>query len=207
MSVLFEVKDEQNQALFWGRALFYVFLVGWGIRFLVGHPYADVVLLSFMHNVNLPIHEAGHVVFGPFGRFIGVLGGSLMQVLVPTLFLLAFLLKYHNPFGAAVSLWWVAQNFMDMAPYIGDAKDQVMILLGGVTGRDAPGYHDWNNILGELGLLEKADMLGRLSYDIGRILMVLMFLWGGYLLVLQFQRMHAQAAEEEEEAPRNPFAR
>ena len=63
----------------------------------------------------------------------------------------------------------------------------------------------WLDYLLELGLLEKADMLGRLSYDIGRILMVLMFLWGGYLLVLQFQRMHAQAAEEE--APRNPFAR
>jgi hypothetical protein len=195
MRLFFGVEDEQQPAFFWGRVVLYVFLVGWGVRFLLGGPYHDVVLLSFMHNINLPIHEAGHVVFGPLGWFIGVLGGSLMQLLVPLVFMAAFLFQYKNPFAASVSLWWFAQNFMDLAPYIGDAKDQAMMLLGGVTGRDAPGYHDWNNILGELGLLDRADALGQLSYDIGRFLMVLMFAWGGYLLVQQFQRMHAGKQE------------
>jgi len=26
-------------------------------------------------------------------------------------------------------------------------RAQQLILLGGVTGRDQPGYHDWNNLL------------------------------------------------------------
>lgn len=37
----------------------------------------------FLDRVDLVFHEAGHVIFGPFGEFIGILGGSLMQVLIP----------------------------------------------------------------------------------------------------------------------------
>src|SRR3989449_9967209 len=38
---------------------------------------------NFLHLIDLVFHEAGHVIFGFFGQFIGVLGGSLNQVLVP----------------------------------------------------------------------------------------------------------------------------
>jgi hypothetical protein len=175
---------------FYGRLLLYLFLVGWGILFIAGGPDHPIVLNSFMHNVNLPTHEAGHVVFGFFGWFIGVLGGTLMQLLVPLAFVITFLVKEKNSFGSAVSLWWFGQNFMDIAPYIGDARAQRLLLLGGVTGKDAPGYHDWNNILGHLGWLEKDQLLASISYDIGRFLMVAMFLWGGYLLLKQFNDLN-----------------
>jgi len=50
---------------------------------------------SFTHfiiyNVNLVFHEAGHVIFIPLGRFMTILGGSLLQVLVPLLCTVAFL--------------------------------------------------------------------------------------------------------------------
>ena len=38
---------------------------------------------SFLHLINLLFHEAGHIIFSPFGQFMTMLGGSLMQVLVP----------------------------------------------------------------------------------------------------------------------------
>jgi hypothetical protein len=36
--------------------------------------------------LNLVIHEAGHVVFRPFGEFLMIAGGSLFQVIVPVTF-------------------------------------------------------------------------------------------------------------------------
>ncbi|MFC1628403.1 hypothetical protein ACFL3H_04755 [Gemmatimonadota bacterium] len=182
--------QDLERTWWYGRLLLYLFLVGWGIRFIAGGPDAPVVLNSFMHNVNLPLHEAGHVLFGPFGWFIGVLGGTLMQLLVPLLFVITFLVKEKNSFGSAVTLWWLGQNFMDIAPYVGDARAQRLLLLGGVTGKDVPGYHDWNNILGHLGWLEKDQLIASISYDIGRFLMVAMFLWGGYLLLVQFNALN-----------------
>ena len=48
-------------------------------------------VLWFLHGVNLIFHEAGHVIFGFFGEFIAVLGGSLNQVLIPLIAAVAFL--------------------------------------------------------------------------------------------------------------------
>jgi hypothetical protein len=203
---LFEVGSRINPLFFWGRVFLYGFLVIWGIRFLLGHADHDVVLLSFMHNVNLPIHEAGHMVFRFFGDFMGVLGGSIMQLLIPAVFVVAFIYQQKNPFGGAISLWWLAQNFMDLAPYIGDARVQRLVLLGGVTGREAPGYHDWNNILGRLGWLQHDEAIAAASYDIGRLLMVAMFVWGGYLLLLQYRVMkHGPPVEVDDSE--DPFQR
>ena len=187
--------NETEKAYFWGRVLFYLFLVGWGLRFVAGNPNADVVLKSFMHMVNLPIHEAGHLIFSPLGWFMGVLGGTLLQILLPLLFVMTFLIKYRNEFGSAVTLWWLAQNFMDISPYIDDARAQRLLLLGGVTGRDAPGYHDWNNILGHLGWLQHDHLIARISYDIGRFLMVSMFVWGGYVLLKKYRALRRSQQE------------
>jgi len=146
---------------------------------------SEPVMRHFMHNVSLPIHEAGHVVFGPLGWFPGVLGGSLMQLLVPALFVGSFLWAGKAAVGAAVCTWWLGQNFVDLAPYIADARAQQLLLLGGVTGWDVPGYHDWNTILAHLGWLEHDGLIARIAWDTGRVLMVGALVWGLYLLVLQ----------------------
>ncbi len=48
---------------------------------------------SFMHRVNLVFHEAGHVIFMPFGRFLSILGGTLGQWLIPFIVLCSFVLS------------------------------------------------------------------------------------------------------------------
>jgi hypothetical protein len=62
-----------------------------------------------------------------------------------------------------------------------------MILLGGVTGRDVPGYHDWNNILSQLGLLKWDHTLARLAHLSGSVFIVLSLIWGAYLLRAQYR--------------------
>jgi hypothetical protein len=176
---------------FWGRTILWGFLVLWGARFLLSSVRDNYVSRTFLHLVNLPFHEAGHVIFSPFGDFLHVLGGTLGQLLIPLICLLAFLLRTRDPFGASVALFWLAENFMDIAPYIADASVGRLPLLGGVTGRDVPGYHDWENILDTLNLMRHDLLLGNLSYAFGRVLMVAALAWGGWLLLRQKERRGA----------------
>ncbi|HXV69174.1 MAG TPA: hypothetical protein VD738_09645, partial [Nitrospira sp.] len=136
-----------------GRAAVYLLMVWWGCRFIVAPLDTNYTGESVLHLINLPFHEAGHLIFMPFGRFMMFFGGSLGQVVMPVVCLGTFLVKTRDPFGASVALWWTGQNFMDIAPYINDARAMDLILLGGVTGKETDG-HDWNNILTMLGLLE-----------------------------------------------------
>jgi hypothetical protein len=106
---------------------------------------------------------------------------------MPLICLGTFLVKMRNPFGAAVCLWWVGQSFMDIAPYVADARAMRLILLGGITGHEADGYHDWNYILGRLDWLEHDLLLADLAHNAGRACMLLFIVWGGVLLVRQYR--------------------
>jgi hypothetical protein len=187
--LLFEVPEAIPPVAFAGRALLAAFLFLWGCRFLFSSVADNYVASAFLHLVNLPFHEAGHVVFSFFGDFLHALGGTLGQLLIPTICMGAFLLYTRDTFGAAVALWWLAENFMDIGPYIADARSGELLLLGGVTGKDVPGYHDWENVLGALGLLRWDHALGALSYAWGRFLMLAAFAWGGYVLVKQYRNL------------------
>ncbi len=145
-----------------------------------------------IYNINLVFHEAGHVVFRPLGRFMRILGGSLLQVLVPLLCTVAFLTRHLDPFAASVTLWWTGQSLIDLAPYINDARAQQMVLLGGFTGQDRPGYHDWNNLLGQLGWLSFDHTLANLVHYAGSALIILSLLWGLYLLMIQYSQLTAE---------------
>jgi hypothetical protein len=78
---------------------------------------------------------------------------------------------------------------MDAAPYINDASTEQLILLGGVTGRDVPGYHDWSNILRDLGWLQYDHTIAGIVNGIGVILMLIAFGWGAYILYLQYKNL------------------
>ncbi len=140
-----------------------------------------------LSRVNLVFHEAGHVVFRPFGSFMTTLGGSLLQVLVPLMCTVVFLTRHLEPFSASVTLWWTGQSLVDLGPYINDASVQQLTLLGGVTGRDRPGYHDWNNLLGQLGMLHHDHSLAKLAHFSGCALIVLALAWGLYLVFSQWK--------------------
>jgi hypothetical protein len=145
-------------------------LAWWTVRFFT-HPLDGVFLgASFLHLINLPFHEAGHVLFSPFGSFMTSLGGSLMQLSIP-LVCAGACLRQGETFGAAVCVWWAGQNLVDLGPYIADARALRLVLLGGVTGAEVEG-HDWEAILGTLGWLRFDRALGYAAHWIGSLSMV-----------------------------------
>jgi hypothetical protein len=97
--------------------------------------------------VNLVIHEAGHIIFSPFGEFMMIAGGSLFQVIMPALFVGYF--WYHRKYySAALVLFWVGESILNVSVYAGDAVALELPLLG---GQDS--VHDWNYLLTSLDLL------------------------------------------------------
>ena len=98
------------------------------------------------------------------------------------------MIKTRDTFAASFSLWWVGENFMDLAPYIDDARRRTLPLLGGNTGRTSPyGFHDWEFILKESGLIRYDHTLADLAFAIGCLLMICAFFWGGYVLLKQYR--------------------
>ncbi len=184
--LILDIPPEMNRLIVAGRALVYIGLVIWGLRLMTSTIQSCYVGASFMHMINLPFHEAGHVIFSPFGHFLHVFGGTLGQLLIPFIVLCAFLFK-GNHFGATVGLWWLGENFLDIAPYVDDARAGQLMLLGGVTGSEVKGYHDWEVILSGLGWLRYDHLFAQISFVTGIIIMLLSMAWGGYILRRQMK--------------------
>jgi hypothetical protein len=183
------VPERTDPIQFWGRVAFYVVIFVWGWYFILLDFRTNDIGESFMHRVDLAFHEAGHVVFIPLGRFMTILGGSLGQLLMPLIVLGVFLWKQHDGFGAAAALWWTGQSLMDLAPYINDARDLVLPLVGGGTGADRPGMHDWQNILLDLHLIQHDHRIAWLADALGSLIVLTALAWGGYLLYRQHKNL------------------
>lgn len=186
-ALLFTWESEPSRAALIGRTVLFAFLVLWGCRFLASTIASNYVGESFMHLINLPFHEAGHVIFGFFGDFIRALGGTLGQLLIPAICLGTFLLKTRDPFAASVALWWLGESVMDVGPYMADARAGQLLLLGGVTARDVPGYHDWENIFIALDWMAYDRTLAAITFNVGRLLILASFVWGGTVLWRQWR--------------------
>ncbi|MBT1070248.1 hypothetical protein [Pelotalea chapellei] len=184
---LFAVSVEENRLLLAGRFCLWLALAAWGFRFMTAPISGEFFNQSFMHLINLPFHEAGHLFFSPFGRFLQVLGGTLGQWIIPLVVSGSFLLR-SDRFAASVGLWWLGQSFMDIAPYMDDARAGQLMLLGGVTGSEVEDYHDWEIILTRLGWLQHDHLIARISFGFGIVLMLAALLWGGYVLYRQNHR-------------------
>jgi hypothetical protein len=123
----------------------------------------DLGYIPLLSDIDLAIHEFGHMLFMPFGiQFLGstmmILGGSLTQVAFPLVFFGYFMRKQgdgqrRDLFAAMVCLWWSGINLLSVAIYCADSRAGQLMLLDGSTGQESDG-HDWNNLLTRWGLLE-----------------------------------------------------
>jgi hypothetical protein len=147
------------------RAVGLVVLLGLGLMIVArGLTPAGGSVLVFVHLIDLVFHEAGHVIFGVFGRFVGILGGSLNQVLIPAV-CTGYFLRQRRTAAAAVTLFWMGESVTDVAIYVADGRDMALPLL-------AEGLvHDWNWILSELSLRNHAPALGRVVWALGLALL------------------------------------
>ncbi len=71
-------------------------LIGWLVFYGLFLLYAvtDKTGFLFIDNVNLIVHEGGHLLFGWFGPTLGLWGGTLNELLVPLALALYF--AYHR---------------------------------------------------------------------------------------------------------------
>jgi hypothetical protein len=129
--------------------------------------------LEILNTFNLLIHEAGHIVFRPFGHTLWYLGGSLLQCIMPAAFCLSFW-RTRQPAGFAVSGLWLGENFLHVARYISDARDMALPILGNAD-------HDWNTLLGGTFLLRYCRALGGTLALLGWGVMLASAAWYGLL--------------------------
>jgi hypothetical protein len=138
-------------------------------------------------DVNLAIHEAGHVFFAIFGDIPGVLGGSLFQVIVPAVFA-GYFFRSRQKFSGAMTLAWVAQSLVNVSIYISDARAQELDLLGGENS-----IHDWWYILINWDMLDADLRIGSFV----RFLAALLFLASlgiGAMITLRESRQSSAAS-------------
>jgi hypothetical protein len=162
-------------ALLWLLAAWYAWRF---FRFDVSDP--ESMPLPFLYAAIVPFHEFGHILFSPFGEFLHVAGGSLMQFLMPLGFGVYFVRWRHDNLAGWLMLWWEGTQWVNLAPYCYDAKTPAMILLTGRTGDT--GAHDYVDMLGDLGLLNRAHEVAAVMKYFGVLLMLAALVWGVLLL-------------------------
>lgn len=144
----------------------------------------------FMHLVHLPIHEAGHVFFPVFGEFMGIAGGSLFQVIVPLVFFGYFVWR-RKPFSASIVLFWVGSSILDVYVYASDAVVMQLPLLSGLTGSEG-GFHDWNYLLAETGLLDSTPLISKIIRFAGT-LVILAAIVGAFVFARKGEEIVSEA--------------
>jgi hypothetical protein len=153
---------------------FFDFFKPWIISILI-LPFAIYYTLNggkfmFIDYMNLLIHEGGHGIFKIFGQFIYALGGSLMQLIIPGMFVVFYIVKKVRP-GVQIFLLWLGENLINISVYVSDARAQKLPLLGGHKV-----YHDWNRLLRAMGLLEYDNLLGQIIFMMGVMVFVMSLL-------------------------------
>jgi len=133
-------------------------LVFYAWKLLFGHQ-----SFTFLDNINLPIHEFGHLLFTPFGEFMHFLGGSLFQIIFPMIMVGAFFFK-RDPFAAGICLFWAGQSMINVSYYVADARAQELPLIGG--------QHDWDYLLSELSWLQYDTKLGTFVFICGAFVII-----------------------------------
>lgn len=182
--LLLDSPHEADAGMLWLRSALLVAFAVWGVV-LVALDYRTGALgQSFLHGPLLIFHEAGHVVFRLFGEWVMVLGGTLGQLVMPAVMMVALLWKTRDPFGAALAFWLFGVSILDVSPYLYDALDPQLMLLSGRTGED--GGHDWIYLLRSMGMLRRAHGLGAAVHALGTLVVIAAIGWGALVLKKQW---------------------
>jgi hypothetical protein len=133
------------------------------IKIFTMKPYPWIVL----DNVNLGVHEFGHLIFGIFGsKVLMIWGGTIMQLLIPAIFFTYFVSR-KDIVGSIFCFWWFGHSLHNISIYIADSTCLCMPLLGGDNSE-----HDWFYLLSHYGKLKLADKYASVIGLAGKFLML-----------------------------------
>lgn len=151
-------------------------VLAWGLYTWIRHL-ADPSWQGLAKGIDLALHEIGHIVFGWAGEFLAILGGSLFQCLCPLL-AMEVLRRQGDRFGMSFCLAWLGANLYDVAAYAADARTMELPLVSPFGG-DGEVIHDWNWLLGRLGLLAHDQAVAGGLRALGSLAFLAFLVWGG----------------------------
>ncbi|MGQ0540610.1 MAG: hypothetical protein ACT4O9_02015 [Blastocatellia bacterium] len=125
---------------------------------------------SFLDNVDLPIHETGHLIFRLFGEFMMIAGGSLFQVIFPAVFV-GYFIWSEKYYSATIVLLWVGQSILNVYVYAADAVVMRLVLTSGFTGSEGS-FHDWNYLLTQTGLIGSTKTVAGIIRAVGTLTII-----------------------------------
>lgn len=128
---------------------------------------------NVLNGVDLVFHEAGHLLFPRFGETLHVMGGSLVQVLLPAVLAALFFWRGEGVSSGAVLLT-PSPRLGNVSVYVADAQEQALPLITG-----DPDTHDWWQLLSSWDALPMWTALGRAIWFAGA-LVALLAVWVAY---------------------------
>jgi len=163
----FGARERARRTLFWrATRLPLLALFAW---FTASHLLFDSKWV-FLDNVNLLLHEAGHVLWGWGNEAQRALGGTLGQLMWPAIFAVYFRWWRTDRFAAWCCVWWFGQNFMSISRYMNDAAAMQLPLVGG-------DQHDWNFLFRRWHVLDDTTEIARFFFGLGAVIMVATLAW------------------------------
>ena len=180
---LFDVPWDVPRGVWYGRLAALAVVAVWGTAVLLSRMTDPPVLL---HLTVILFHEAGHVLFAPFGEALRIAGGTLGQLLMPLACAVSLQRRGDN-FGAAICLAWMSMSGMDASVYAYDAADPLLPLIGGGTGADS--FHDFVFLFERYGQLGHARGWARAMKTLAALGLYTSLAWAGVLLYLQSEHL------------------
>ena len=180
---LLEVPWDVPRPVWYGRLALLAVVAIWATSVLLSRMTEPPTLL---HLTVILFHEAGHVIFMPFGEALRVAGGTLGQLLMPFICAVALHRRGDN-FGAAICLVWMGMSLMDASVYAYDAADPLLPLIGGGTGSDS--FHDFVFLFERYGQLGHARGWALTMKALGAIAVYASLAWAAALLFLQSEHL------------------
>ena len=137
---------------------------------------------SIFDGVNLAFHEMGHAAFFWLGdRILTTAGGTIFQLGIPIAAGAYLLFKQHDPFGAAVCVFWLGTAMFGAGIYAADARAQALPLVSPFGPVDSDS-HDWTVMLLKWGMLSRDQEIGGALRSGGITAMVLALAVGAWVL-------------------------
>lgn len=165
----------------WGRGMLFAYLAYAGLAHVwsgLGGEYR-----SWFGGITLAFHELGHVLFSGLGKTWMLLGGNVLQLVVPVAAGAYLLLRQHDWFGVAVCGSWLATSLFELATYVDDANRLQLPLVG--MGDDV--LHDWETLLTDAHLLNHAQTFARATQLAGIAVLAGSLALGGWLLLVMWR--------------------
>ena len=180
---LLDVPWDIPRSAWYGRLALFAVIAVWATSVVLSRMTEPPTLL---HLTVILFHEAGHVIFMPFGDALRVAGGTFGQLLMPLVCAVALHRRGDN-FGAAVCVAWMGMSLIDASVYAYDAADPVLPLIGGGTGSDS--FHDFIFLFDRYGQLGRARGWAVAMKALGAIAVYAALAWAAVLLFLQSENL------------------